>query len=75
MSPLSLFEGSETVLVWRWRTSADPNRPPGHRIPHPLADRAGQSCRLIAQGRNGNRLIEFEDGFRTVAPFYATRSA
>lgn len=74
------------MLVWRWRTVQDPNRPhpvsntAGHtelsrRIDHPLADRAGTMCRLIAQGRNGNRLIEFDDGFRTVAPVYATRGA
>lgn len=50
-----------TRLVWRWRTTADPCRPPGHRITHPLAARAGQVCRLVAQGANGNRLIEFED--------------
>lgn len=60
-------------LVWRWRTVADPRRPHGAgRIPHPLADRAGHACRLICQGRNGNRLVEFEDGFRVVAPLYAT---
>jgi hypothetical protein len=63
------------TLVWRWRTSADPNRPPGHRIAHPLAERAGTSCRLLAQGRNGNRLVEFDDGHRTVAPRYAARNA
>jgi hypothetical protein len=66
----------ETLVVWRWRTVADPNRPVGAaRIPHPLAERAGQRCRLICQGSNGNRLVEFEDGFRTVAPLYATCSA
>jgi hypothetical protein len=65
-----------TVLVWRWRTCADPSRPPGHRIPHPLADRVGDRCVLLAQSpRNGNRLVEFEDGFRVVAPLYATRVA
>lgn len=64
-----------TVLVWRWRTCADPNRPAGtERIPHPLADRAGQSCTLIAQGRNGNRLVRFGDGLLVVAPLYATRT-
>lgn len=64
-----------TALIWRWRTCADPDRPPGHRIPHPLAHRAGTRCELIAQGRNGNRLVQFEDGFRVVAPLYATRKA
>lgn len=62
-----------TRLVWRWRTTADPNRPPGHRITHPLADRFGHPCVLLAQGSNGNRLVEFEDGHRVVAPLHATR--
>jgi hypothetical protein len=76
--------GRSAVLVWRWRTAQDPDRPHpksttrGHaalarRIAHPLAGRVGQRCRLLAQGSNGNRLVEFEDGFRTVAPLYATR--
>lgn len=65
-----------TFLMWRWRTCADPSLPPGARIPHPLADRCGTRCRLLAQSpTNGNRLVEFEDGFRVVAPLYATRVA
>jgi hypothetical protein len=64
-----------TRLIWRWRTLADPDRPVGHRIAHPLASRAGQSCTLVCQGRNGNRLVQFDDGHQVVAPFYATRSA
>lgn len=64
-----------SALAWRWRTVADPCRPKGHRMPHPLAGRVGAPCRLLAQGRNGNRLIEFEDGLLVVAPFYATRAA
>lgn len=74
------------TLVWRWRTCSDPNRPtpaqcralgipPVPRIPHPHAARFGEPCTLIAQGSNGNRLVEFADGFRTVAPLYATRVA
>ena len=60
--------------VWRWRTVADPNRPQGaKRIPHPLAPRFGQGCREILRGSNGNLLIEFEDGYRTVAPRHALR--
>jgi hypothetical protein len=43
------------------------------RIAHPLADRFGEPCTLIAQGSNGNRLVRFEDGFWTIAPLYATR--
>jgi hypothetical protein len=38
-------------------------------------DRKGQPCRRVCQGRNGNVLIEFPDGFRVVAPRYATRRA
>lgn len=75
-----------TVLVWRWRTCADPNRPTPKQcealgiprlpnIAHPLASRFGERCTLIAQGRNGNRLVEFEDGYQVVAPLYATRAA
>lgn len=73
MVPLSHM--SSGGLVWRWRTTADPHRPAGHRIAHPLAARAGDCCELLAQGRNGNRLVEFADGLRVVAPFYATRAA
>lgn len=67
-------------LVWWWATCADPNRPRdgehAGRIPHPLADRRRQPCRLVCESpTNGNRLVEFEDGFRTVAPRYATRLA
>lgn len=68
--------------VWLWRTTRDPNRPhpsqadelviPRPRaIPHPLAERSRERCRVLAQGRNGNRLIEFADGHRVVAPYYA----
>ncbi len=63
-----------TRLVWRWRTTADPNGPRGARIPHPLAERCGEPCTLLAQSpTNGNRLVEFDDGYRVVAPLYATR--
>lgn len=69
--------------VWRWATIADPWRPkermddapPPRRIVSPLAPRCGQLCRVLAQGSNGNRLIEFADGYRVVAPFYAVRRA
>lgn len=78
--------GRPTVLVWRWRNSADPDQPSRTQtkreelphapaIPHPLADRFGNPCVLLAQGRNGNRLVEFTDGHRVVAPLYATRAA
>lgn len=49
----------EFPLVWHWRKF--------------LGDRKGQPCRRICQGRNGNVLVEFEDGFRVVAPRYAVR--
>lgn len=62
------------MFVWRWRTTADPNRPAGtERIAHPLAGRVGEHCRVLAQGANGNRLVEFLDGFQVVAPYYAVR--
>jgi hypothetical protein len=63
------------MLVWPWRTVADPNLP-GERISHPLAGRFGDPCRLVCEGRKGgnrNRLVEFADGLRVVAPLYATR--
>lgn len=72
---MTLCQQGVSREVWRWRTSADPNRPPGHRIAHPLAHRHGQSVRRICQGRNGNVLMEFEDGFRTVAPRYSIGTA
>lgn len=63
------------VMTWRWRTCADPNRPAKtERIAHPLAGRFGQECEIVAQGRNGNRLLRFDDGFLVVAPLYAARS-
>ena len=59
-------------MIWRWRTCADPNRPAKtERIPHPLAHRHGQACEIVAQGRNGNRLLRFDDGFLVVAPLYS----
>jgi hypothetical protein len=42
---------------------------------HPLADRFWDPCRLLVQGRNGNRLNELTDGRRVVAPLHATRLA
>lgn len=70
-------------LVWRWRTVADPNRPrpdqipgaPAARIPHPLAHRAGHPVRELARGAKNQRLLEFDDGYRVVAPFYAAGPA
>jgi len=47
--------------VWFWRKF--------------LGERKGTRCRRICQGRNGNVLIEFADGYRTVAPRYAIRKA
>jgi hypothetical protein len=60
-------------LVWRWATVADPCAPPGtRRIDHPLAGRIGQRCRAATRrGSNGSVLLEFEDGFRVVAPWRA----
>jgi hypothetical protein len=72
--------------TWRWATVQDPDRPhprsttPGHaqlarRIAHPLASRVGQRCRVAGRGRNGNLLIEFDDGHAVIAPLYAVRRA
>jgi len=75
-----------TVLVWRWGRCADPDQPcrkqtKRERLPHaptiqhPLADRVGETCELLAQSStNGNRLVRFPDGLTVVAPFYATRA-
>jgi hypothetical protein len=52
---------AQTGYVWFWRKF--------------LGERKGQPCRRICQGRNGNVLVEFADGFRVVAPRYATRRA
>lgn len=51
----------EYPLVWHWRKF--------------LPARKGQACRRVCQGRNGNVLVEFRDGFRVVAPRYAVRKA
>lgn len=60
------------MRTWRWRTSRDWSSPdPKARIPHPLAHRVGQPVREVCRGRNGNALLEFPDGFRTVAPWRA----
>lgn len=70
--------------VWRWRTMADPYRPPpGHkladgrvfRVAHPYADRVGQACRVVARGALNSVLVEFDDGLRTVCSRYAVRRA
>lgn len=57
---------------WHWRTVRNPGPGP-KRIPHPLAARLGQPVREVCRGRNGNALLEFADGFRTVAPWRAAR--
>lgn len=70
------------MRTWRWRTVADPCAPmrarPGkpptavRRIEHPLAERHGQPVREVVRARRGgNALLEFEDGFRVVAPWRA----
>jgi len=45
--------------AWRWKKW--------------LPDRYGQKCRVLARSRNGNILVEFEDGRRFVTPRYAVR--
>lgn len=36
-------------------------------------DRKGHPCRVLCRGRNGNVLVEFEDGEQVIAPRYAVR--
>jgi hypothetical protein len=48
-------------LIWHWRKF--------------LPERKGQRCRTVCRGSNGNSLLEFEDGWRTVAPWRAARRA
>lgn len=38
-----------------------------------LPDRKGHPCRVLCRGRNGNILVEFEDGFRVVTTRFAVR--
>lgn len=57
----------EYPYVWHWRDGGPRQRA--------ALDRKGQRCRVIVRGSNGNLLIEFEDGFRTVAPRHAIRKA
>lgn len=68
--------------AWRWARVQDPCQPfertharwgTPRYIVHPLAHRVGHACRVLARGRNGNLLIEFEDGHRVVAPRHAIR--
>lgn len=69
------------IRRWRWGTIADPWMPSPvrcrelgikhRRVPHPLAARIGEPVREICRGRNGNALLEFEDGTRVVAPWRA----
>jgi hypothetical protein len=62
--------------LWYWQTCANPEWPFGdrpRRVAHPLAERRGQVVREVCRGRNGNALLEFEDGYRTVAPWRAAR--
>ena len=62
---------------WRWRRVKDPYRPiegeHSRYIPSPFAHRFGDALREVARGRNGNLLIEFEDGERVVAPRHTIR--
>ena len=58
---MSLRAGRSYDHVWFWRKF--------------LGDRKGRPCRRICQGRNGNVLVEFDDGYRVVAPRYAIRKA
>jgi hypothetical protein len=65
---LTIPDEDRFPLVWHWR---------GHDgvWQRSCVARKGQRCRRLCQGRNGNVLVEFEDGFRTVAPRHAVRRA
>jgi hypothetical protein len=43
------------------------------RIRKWLGGRHGQACRVLARGRNGSILVEFEDGFKAVTPRFSVR--
>jgi len=54
--------------VWFWRNGAPRTKS--------AIDRKGQPCRiLVPSSPNGNVLVEFEDGYRVVAPRHAVRRA
>jgi hypothetical protein len=61
--------------AWRWKTMPDPWGPPGQRVVHPLAHRAGDRCRVLARGRLNSILVEFQDGQRVITSRYAVRRA
>lgn len=61
--------------TWRWKTMQDPCGPPGVRIPHPLADRAGAAVVVLARGNMNSVLVEFEDGTRVVTSKWAVMDA
>ena len=53
------------TYFWRWtRTKYGPLAPE-------LRGRFRQPCRVFARGKDGKVGVEFADGFRVVAPFYA----
>lgn len=59
----------DAVYVWRWvRTKW------GWLAPE-LRGRKGELCTVFARGKDGKRGVEFADGYRVVAPFYAVRKA
>ena len=43
--------------TWRWKNL--------------LGERHGHLCRILTRGRNGNILVEFEDGYKVVTLRYA----
>ncbi len=56
-------------MVWRWRrTKYGP-------LCDDLQGRFGTLCRVFARGMNGSIGVEFEDGYRVVAPRYAVKRA
>jgi hypothetical protein len=44
-----------------------------YRIRRWGSSRFGKACRVLARGRNGNVLLEFEDGYRMVTTRWGVR--
>jgi hypothetical protein len=57
------------MIVWRWRqTKFGP-------LNESLQGRFGQPVRVFARGLDGKVGVEFEDGYRVIAPFYSAGKA
>jgi hypothetical protein len=59
---------SDFPYIWHW--GPHPDKPWMTQL-----DRKGQRCRVLARGSMNSALLEFEDGFRTVASRNGLRRA